>query len=56
MKSDGSRYALRNHCSYDSYQHNRTTGSIILIDETTNETVGAGMIREPSAKVAEKKK
>jgi sulfate adenylyltransferase subunit 1 len=41
---------------FDSYQHNRTTGSIILIDETTNETVGAGMIREPSAKVPEKKK
>ena len=41
---------------FDSYQHNRNTGSIILIDETTNETVGAGMIREPSAKVPEKKK
>jgi sulfate adenylyltransferase subunit 1 len=41
---------------YDSYQHNRATGSIILIDETTNETVGAGMIREPSTKVTEKKK
>jgi sulfate adenylyltransferase subunit 1 len=41
---------------FDSYQHNRTTGSIILIDETTNETIGAGMIREPSVKVVEKKK
>jgi sulfate adenylyltransferase subunit 1 len=41
---------------YDSYQHNRATGSIILIDEITNETVGAGMIREPSMKVLEKKK
>jgi len=41
---------------FDSYQHNRATGSIILVDETTNETVGAGMIREPSAKVPEKKK
>jgi sulfate adenylyltransferase subunit 1 len=29
---------------YDSYQKNRSTGSIILIDEFTNETVGAGMI------------
>jgi sulfate adenylyltransferase subunit 1 len=28
----------------DSYRKNRTTGSIILVDETTNETVGAGMI------------
>jgi sulfate adenylyltransferase subunit 1 len=29
---------------YDSYKRNRKTGSIILIDEYTNETVGAGMI------------
>lgn len=29
---------------YDSYRNNRTTGSLILIDEATNETVGAGMI------------
>ncbi|MFL5730538.1 MAG: sulfate adenylyltransferase subunit CysN [Cytophagaceae bacterium] len=29
---------------YDSYSKNRSTGSIILIDEFTNETVGAGMI------------
>lgn len=29
---------------YDSYKKNRGTGSIILIDENTNETVGAGMI------------
>ncbi|SFE97862.1 sulfate adenylyltransferase subunit 1 [Thermophagus xiamenensis] len=29
---------------YDSYNVNRTTGSIILIDEGTNETVAAGMI------------
>lgn len=28
----------------DSYQRNRTTGSIILIDQATNETVAAGMI------------
>lgn len=28
----------------DSYRENRTTGSIILIDEMTNETVAAGMI------------
>lgn len=28
----------------DSYMKNRTTGSIILIDDTTNETVAAGMI------------
>ena len=29
---------------FDSYRKNRSTGSIILIDEFTNETVGAGMI------------
>lgn len=29
---------------YDSYKRNRTTGSLIIIDEFTNETVGAGMI------------
>lgn len=29
---------------YDSYRKNRHTGSIIFIDEATNETVGAGMI------------
>lgn len=29
---------------YDSYRRNKTTGSLILIDEFTNETVAAGMI------------
>ena len=29
---------------YDSYKKNRSTGSVILIEEGTNETVGAGMI------------
>ena len=29
---------------YDSYRDNRITGSIILIDDATNETVAAGMI------------
>ena len=29
---------------YDSYNRNRNTGSIILVDEATNETVAAGMI------------
>ena len=29
---------------YDSYKKNRGTGSVILVDENTNETVGAGMI------------
>ena len=29
---------------YDSYRNNRITGSFVLIDEQTNETVAAGMI------------
>lgn len=29
---------------YDTYRRNRITGSLILIDEATNETVAAGMI------------
>ncbi|MEI6764380.1 MAG: GTP-binding protein [Bacteroidota bacterium] len=29
---------------FDSYKNNRITGSVILVDEGTNETVGAGMI------------
>ena len=29
---------------YDTYKRNRTTGSFILIDAMTNETVAAGMI------------
>lgn len=28
----------------DSYRENRSTGSLVLVDETTNETVAAGMI------------
>src|SRR5690606_10206961 len=35
---------------YDSYRRNRITGSVILIDESTNETVAAGSIREQSGK------
>jgi len=30
----------------DPYARNRITGSFILIDESTNDTVGAGMIAE----------
>jgi len=29
---------------FDTYKNNRVTGSLILIDEATNETVGVGMI------------
>ena len=28
----------------DAYRKNRITGSLILVDEATNETVAAGMI------------
>jgi sulfate adenylyltransferase subunit 1 (EFTu-like GTPase family) len=30
--------------AFDAYAENRSTGSFILIDETSNDTVGAGMI------------
>jgi bifunctional enzyme CysN/CysC len=33
---------------YDEYRRNRTTGSLILVDEVTNNTVGAGMILGPT--------
>ena len=29
---------------YDTYKKNRRTGSLIIIDEQSNETIGAGMI------------
>ena len=29
---------------FDSYRRNRNTGSIVVVDEATNETVAAGMI------------
>jgi sulfate adenylyltransferase large subunit len=32
---------------YDDYRRNRATGAFILVDELTNATVAAGMIREP---------
>ena len=36
----------------DRYTRNRTTGSFILIDEATNDTVGAGSSAAPSATLA----
>ncbi len=33
---------------FDEYRRNRLTGSFILVDETTNTTVGAGMILGPT--------
>ena len=32
----------------DSYEENRATGAFVLIDEATNETVGAGMVLSAS--------
>jgi sulfate adenylyltransferase subunit 1 (EFTu-like GTPase family) len=29
---------------FDEYRRNRTTGSFVLVDEATNDTVAAGMI------------
>jgi sulfate adenylyltransferase subunit 1 len=34
---------------FDEYRRNRTTGSFILVDEGTNNTVGAGIILGPTA-------
>ena len=33
---------------FDEYRRNRTTGSFVLVDEATNNTVGAGMILGPT--------
>ncbi|RMH50157.1 MAG: sulfate adenylyltransferase [Zetaproteobacteria bacterium] len=38
------RLRLQRPTSYDSYRDNRATGSLILIDAFTNNTVGAGMV------------
>jgi bifunctional enzyme CysN/CysC len=35
---------MRRPLVFDPYAANRRTGSFILIDEASNETVGAGMI------------
>ncbi len=53
-KSDGTTLCMNDICKvkirttkplmFDSYRENRTTGSIILIDDATNETAAAGMI------------
>jgi sulfate adenylyltransferase subunit 1 len=34
----------------DKYQHNPVTGGLIFIDRLSNVTVGAGMVREPTAR------
>jgi sulfate adenylyltransferase large subunit len=44
--NDIGRIALRTTAplAYDEYRRNRTTGSFLLVDEATNNTVGAGML------------
>jgi bifunctional enzyme CysN/CysC len=46
--NDIARVALRcaSELVFDSYADNRSTGAFILIDEATNDTVGAGMIAD----------
>ncbi len=46
MMNDIARVKLRTAqpLEFDSYRKNRITGSLILVDESTNETVAAGMI------------
>ncbi len=39
------RLRLRSPVVADPYATNRATGAFILIDEATNDTVGAGMVR-----------
>ena len=39
------RLRVRTPLVADPYAHNRASGAFILIDEATNETVGAGMVR-----------
>jgi len=36
---------------YDGYSTNRLTGSFILIEQGTNQTVAAGMLRPPTEAV-----
>ena len=43
------RLRLSGPLAFDPYARNRETGSFILIDEATNDTVGAGLIATPEA-------
>jgi sulfate adenylyltransferase large subunit len=43
------RFRLAEPLAVDPYARNRTTGAFILIDESTNDTVGAGMVIEAQA-------
>ncbi len=39
--------------TYDAYRRNRSTGGFIIIDEATNETLGAGMLLDPDEPVTD---
>ena len=41
---------------FDSYRRNRVTGSLIVIDEATNETVGAGVVLDTEVEGIEEQK
>jgi len=43
------RFRLAQPLAVDPYARNRSTGAFILIDESTNDTVGAGMVVEATA-------
>ncbi|MDX6477329.1 MAG: bifunctional enzyme CysN/CysC, partial [Gaiellaceae bacterium] len=43
------RFRLAEPLAVDPYARNRSTGAFILIDESTNDTVGAGMVVEAAA-------
>jgi len=45
------RLELSSPLVFDSYRRNRVTGSLIVIDEQTNETVAAGVILDTDAEV-----
>jgi sulfate adenylyltransferase subunit 1 (EFTu-like GTPase family) len=43
------RFRLGEPLVVDPYARNKATGAFILIDESTNETIGAGMVVEAQA-------
>ena len=43
---------LNEKIAFDSYEHNKTMGSFIIIDRITNNTVGAGMILKKTKKLS----
>jgi bifunctional enzyme CysN/CysC len=45
------RLELGSPLAFDSYRRNRVTGSLIVIDEATNETVAAGVVLDTEAEI-----